>query len=310
MAGFKMRRVAWAGWALLLVTASSGFGQIKPAAMVNGEPISAADVEAVLAQRPAELFPLPEAQKQLIRREVLEELISQRLMKQYLARNAEPLDPAEIGKQMATLAISLKHQGKTLEQFCKETHQTENQIRSGLALMLQFTAHARKLATDEELRKYFNDNCDFFQKTTVRLSHIVIRIPVGATDSERAEVRRRFSELRGKIAAGQVSFADAAREHSQCPSAPKGGDIGVVTRKWMVDEAVARAAFALKPRQVSDIVESEFGLHLLLVTERTEGKKVEFAEVIDDVRSNYVEDMRHKVLLDLRRQARVEFPTP
>ena len=66
--------------------------------------------------------------------------------------------------------------------------------------------------------------------------------------------------LQQQIVAGKVNFADAAREHSQCPSAAKGGDIGLVTRKWMVDEAVAKVAFAMKKDEVSDVVESEFGV--------------------------------------------------
>ncbi len=298
-------RGTWAAL-VILATAVGALGRDKPAAVVNGEPIPMSDVEAVLAMRPQELFPITEAQQKLIRQEVVEMLISEKLMKQYLAKNAPPIDPAEVEKQMAALVESLKVQGRTLADFCKESRQTEAQLRAGVQNMLQYTAYARKTATDDELKKYFNDNLDYFQKTTVRLSHIVIRIPLGAPAAEREQARMRLAEIRAQIVAGKISFSDGAREHSQCPSAKMRGDIGVVTRKWMVDEAVAKAAFALTKDEVSDVVESEFGVHLLKVTERTEGKKVEFAAMVDEVRDNFIEETRQKLLLELRRTAKVE----
>ncbi len=282
------------------------FADGKPAAVVNGEPIPMADVQAALALRPAELFPVSDAQRRLQLQEIVELLISEKLMKQFLAKNAPPVEEAEVNKQMAALVESLKAQEKTLADFCKETRQTQVQIRGGIANMLQYSAYARKNATDDELKRYFEANRDYFQKTTVRLSHIVIRIPVGSPAEEREDARKRLTELRQQITAGKITFADAAKQYSQCPSAPKGGDIGLVSRKWMVDESVAKAAFLLKKGDVSEVVASEFGLHLLLVTERNEGAKAELAAVIDDVRDTYIEEMRQKLLTDLRKSAKVE----
>src|SRR4029079_15533925 len=97
--------------------------------------------------------------------------------------------------------------------------------------------------------------------------------------AERPEAQKQLAGLRQKILAGKTTFAEAARQYSQCPTAPKGGEIGFITRQWMGDEKVARAAFALSKGEISDVVASEFGLHLLTVTERNEGPKVEFAAV-------------------------------
>lgn len=290
--------------ALLGITGTS-FGQ-KIAAKVNGEAIPMSEVEAVLAMRPKQPFPIPEAQQKLIRQEVLEMLISERLMKQYLAKHAPPLDPAEFNRQMAALVESLKAQGKTLEDFCKESRQTEAQLKTGLANMLRYNAHARQLAAEPELKRYFEENIDYFMRTTLRLSHIVMRIPSGSPAAEREQARKMLAEIRQNIIDGKITFADAAKEYSQCPNASKGGDIGIVTRKWMLDEAVARVAFTLKKDEISEIVESEFGLHLLKVTERNEGRKVEFLAVIDEVRDSFIEEARQKLLIELRRTAKVE----
>ncbi len=291
---------------VLTLLASAAAARDRPAAIVNGEVIPLAEVEAVLAMRPKELFPLSEAQQRLIKTEVLEILISERLMKQFLAQHAPPIDPSQVNKHWQALVDSLKAQGRTVADFCRESRQTESQLRAGIQNMLQYNEYARRLATDEDLKRYFHENADYFQKTTVRLRHIVIRVPTSSSEDERRAIRDRLTELREQIHSGRISFADAAKQHSHCPSASQGGDIGVVSRKWMLDENVAKVAFALKPGEISDVVESEFGMHLLLVTERNEGRKVEFAAVVDDVRDSYIEEMRQKLLLELRRNAKVE----
>src|SRR5262245_48899955 len=102
-----MIRGTWAGL-MILATAAAAPGGDKPAAVVNGEAIPMAEVEAVLALRPQELFPITEAQQKLIRQEVVELLVSERLMKQYLAKNAPAIDPGEVDKQMSALVESLK----------------------------------------------------------------------------------------------------------------------------------------------------------------------------------------------------------
>lgn len=305
-----MQRIL-AGWAALAILAGSAAAQnAKPAAVVNGEPIPMSEVDAIMAMRPRELFPVPAAQQRQIKLEILEGLIAERLMKQFLLKSGVTVDSAEVDKQMAALADAQKAAGKTMAEYCRETYQTEAQVRASIYSLLQFTAYSQKVATDAELKSYFEANREFFQKVTVRCSHIVLRVPADATDAEKQVARKKLTAIREKLAAGQVTFADAAKDHSQCPSAPKGGDIGYITRKWMVDEPVAKAAFALKKGEMSGIVESEFGLHLLLVTDRTEPKPIEFAACADDVRDCYVEEMRQKLLTQLRRSAKVDILLP
>jgi peptidyl-prolyl cis-trans isomerase C len=273
---FRMGKQAKLAALACLAIAAPLFAGEKPAAIVNGEPIPMADFKAALAIRPPELFPVSAAQRKLQYQEIIELLISEKLMQQFLSKNAPPVSKTDVSRQLAALVES------------------------------QYSAFMRKNTTDEQLKSYFEANRDFFQKTTVRLSHIVIRLNKSAPEAERAEARSRLSTIRQQIASGKISFADAAKQFSECTSAPRGGDIGFVTRKWTVDENIARVAFAMKKGEISDVVESEFGLHLLLVTERNEGPKVEYAAVADDVRETYTEEMRQKLLLELRKAAKVE----
>jgi peptidyl-prolyl cis-trans isomerase C len=207
---------------------------------------------------------------------------------------------------MLVLADVQKAAGKTIDDYCRETRQTKEQVRLSMQNLLQYSAYAKQQASDAELKKYFQENIEFFQKVTVRVSHIVIRIPENAPVAEKQAARTKLNDLKQQIVAGKVTFADAARDHSQCPSAPKGGDIGFITRKWMVDDAVARTAFGMKKDAISEIVTSEFGFHLLQVTDRTPAKPIEFVAAIEDVRDCFIEEMRQKLLNDLRAKAKID----
>jgi parvulin-like peptidyl-prolyl isomerase len=310
-----MREILASLWTLVslvvLVGAAPAPAQhSKPAAVVNGEPIPISEIDDALSARTPQLLPVGQTERRRMRMQVLDALIAERLLRQFLVKNGPPIDAAEVDKQMAALADAQKSSGKTLAEFCKETHQSEAQVRLCIHNMLQYSAFARQHASDEQLKKYFQENRDYFQQVTVRVSHIVIRLPAEVTESERQEARKKLLELRAQILTGKISFAEAAKQVSQCPSATKGGDIGFITRKWMVDEAVAQAAFALKKAEISDIVQSEVGLHLLVVTDRTEPKPMEFAACVADVRDCYIEEMRGRLMTDLRKSAKIEILLP
>ena len=111
--------------------------------------------------------------------------------------------------------------------------------------------------------------------------------------------------------AGKLAFADAARKHSMCPSAPKGGDLGFIgLRDPAVDEAFARAAFALKAGEVSEPTDGEFGVHLVQATERKPGTPAAFEKVADLVRDCYAEDVRQGLVGLLRKQAPIQVTVP
>jgi peptidyl-prolyl cis-trans isomerase C len=177
-------------------------------------------------------------------------------------------------------------------------------------MMMQWNAYAAKKVTDADLKKYYAENKEFFDKVTVRASHIVLRVAADAPPAERQEAKQKLAALRQEIAAKKVTFADAAQKHSQCPSAPKGGDLGYFARKWMVEEPFAKATFALKVGDLSDVVATDYGFHLILVTDRKPGVASDFEQVKEDVRDCLLEEMRQDVLANLRRTAKVEVRLP
>jgi parvulin-like peptidyl-prolyl isomerase len=283
---------------------------VKPAAVVNGEAISFAEVEAVLKQRPPTATQPTEAQQRQLRLDALSMLMDDLLMQQFLRKNGPKTEPAEVDRQLVALQANLKSQGRNLQEFLRDSHMTEAQLRTNTVLMLQWAAYAKARTNEADVKRYYDDNKEFFDQVTVRASHIVLRLPPTASEGERQEARQRLQALRQEIVAGKLDFAEAAKKHSQCPSAPSGGDIGYFSRKWMLDEAFAKTAFALKVGDVSDVVQSDYGLHLIKVTDRKPGQPSVYEKIKDEVREFYVEELRQSILAQERKKAQIQVNLP
>jgi peptidyl-prolyl cis-trans isomerase C len=300
--------------------AASALGQVqvtdsRPAAIVNGEPMSVAEVAAVIKLLPApkEKATTPaasEQQQKTLRHEALEMLIDDVLMRQFLAKNGRRVDSGEVDKRLAELDAALKAQKRTLQDFLNDTAQTEAHLRLDVIKKIQWDDFMARQITEPNLRRYYDENKDFYDQSTVRASHIWLRVAptAGANDCERA--RATLLDLRQRIINGQIDFAEAAKRYSQCESAAHGGDIGYFPRKWAVDEKIARAAFALRVGEVSDVVQSDYGFHLIKVTDRKVGQPSEYTRVRDEVRENYAMELWHSLLLTQRRQAQIQTYLP
>lgn len=282
----------------------------KPVAVVNGESIPRSELEAVLKVRPQALLPLTATQTRQIHEDVVSMLIDEALMRQFLAKNAPTIDPSEVDKQLKNLAASLKSKNKSMADYCKETLQTERQVRVGIEVMLRWNAFTDKKLNDAELQKYFTQNKDYFDKVTVKCHHIVMRVPSDTPQAEKAEVEKKIRELRQKLVTGQITFTDAARKFSHCSSATKAGSLGYIHRKWMVEEPFAQAAFALKLHEISEPVWTESGVHLILVTDRKPPEPSDFTKIKAEVRECCSEEMRLNMLQELRKTAKIEINLP
>jgi parvulin-like peptidyl-prolyl isomerase len=278
----------------------------RVAAVVNGEEITMAELEAVLKRQPQEPAPLPEAKRVAIRRIALATLIDDMLRHQFLRKMTLPVSKAEIDKKMAEMAEAVKAQGKTLDDFYKDTGETPEGLRTAIGYQLQWVAYCNTVATDEVLFKYYNANKDVFDGVMVEVSHIVLRVPPEAPPAEIAKAKATLAQMRKDILDKKIDFAQAARQYSQCESAPRGGVIGAISRRSIIDEAFAQASFALQVGQVSDVVQSSYGVHLIKVTDRNPGKPSEFAKVKENVRMMYLNDLDDQILQEMRKTAKIQ----
>lgn len=136
--------------------------------------------------------------------------------------------------------------------------------------------------TEEEVKSFYDSHPNFFQKPEqVRASHILIKLDPNADPAKKEEARKKLEEAKKKLAQGG-DFAALAKELSECPSSAQGGDLGFFHRGMMV-KPFEDVAFALEPNNVSDIVETQFGYHLIKVTEKQPAGTVSLEESRDKI---------------------------
>jgi peptidyl-prolyl cis-trans isomerase C len=278
----------------------------KSAAVVNGEAIAMSDVEAILKARPVPGDRPTDAEYREMQREALDMLIDDVILRQFLRKSVPAVRPAEVSKKLGELKDALKAQGQTIEAYCRESGQTTDQIRDNLVTMLQRKAFLATHVDDAVARKYYDDNREFFDQVTVRVSHILLRLPAGTAPAEVEAARVKLRAVRQEIASGKLSFADAVKTHSECPSAAAGGDIGYFPRKGVVEESFARAAFGMKRGELSDVIQTSYGLHLIQLTDRKTGPTSDFNKIVDTVREFAGQEMLADIVAKERLSAKIE----
>jgi len=282
----------------------------KPAAIVNGEAIPMADLAKLLDKGTPSPHPLTTGQKDEMRKMALDMLIDDLLMRQFLKKTGIQVSPAEVTKELDDLNQGLAKQKKTFQEFLKDTDQTPEQLRADIVARLQWRGYMMAKVPDPVLKAYYDQNKVFFDKVFVRASHILMRVPAKASDAEKAAVRAKLIALRQDILAGKIDFAQAAKTYSDCPSKTNGGDIGHFPYKFAVQDVFARTAFAMKVGEVSDLVETDFGYHIIRVTDRTKGEISNFETMKDWVRDVYAQEheLYQQIIGEQRRMARIETP--
>jgi len=198
-----------------------------------------------------------------------------------------------------------------MSEFLKENGMTMPQLQADTLKMLQWAAFVRLQIKEVDLRRYYEENKDYFDQIKVQASHIVFRVPASAAPTEVQASRERLEKLRQEIVSGKIAFAEAARKFSQCPSAQDGGNIGYFFRKYTVQEPLAKAAFAMKVGEISDIVQSDYGLHLIKVTDRkAAGPPSDYEKIREDVRESCAMEMMNNLVAQQRKMAKIEINLP
>jgi len=307
------RRFMCAGLVLGLVTAGSmrlaaQQGNDLPAARVNGETILQSEVKAILDQRPPSPTPLPANVERSVRLEVLEMLVDDMLMRQFLRQNAPAAQPAEVQKEVGELKDALKKQNLAFEKWLIDNKMTEQRMMQDVAAHIQWRHYLATRISDAEAKNYYFANKPFFDKIYVKASHVLLKTSSNFTPTDHESLKQKLASVRQEILAGRTTFEQAARTYSECPSKDKGGDIGMFPYKFVVVEPFARAAFSMKPGEMSDVVKSDFGYHLIKVTDRTPGEASKLDDMKDVVRKVIAQDMDlyPKILSEQRRIAKIE----
>ncbi|MEW6262631.1 MAG: peptidylprolyl isomerase [Thermodesulfobacteriota bacterium] len=295
---------------------------VDPVAAVNGQPISRLDYDREVDRLSVELLKkgmkLEEGQQGLLQETALDNLVSRKLFFQESQDQGIKIEDAAIEEKMKELKSRFPSREEYLRALA-EMKMTEDEVKTefkqGLAVetLVNREIVQKTTVTEKDARDYFDRNPQFFiQPERVKASHILIMVKPEDGETKKAEAKARIAELRQKIQAGQ-DFAALAQEHSQCPSAKKGGDLGYIRRGQTV-KPFEDAAFGLSPGQISGPIETNFGFHLIKVTDRTPEKQTPFEEIKDRLREHVRQENINKQVSDylerLREKAKIEVFLP
>ena len=145
--------------------------------------------------------------------------------------------------------------------------------------------------TDDEVIAYANENLSTYNDAR-RSSHILIKVADDADDATREEAKAKAQEILDKINAGEISFEDAAKEYSEDSSASDGGDVGWDKLTTFVD-AYQQALSALDTGQVSGVVETDYGYHIIMCTDRfyVDGEVTSVDQIPEDLRNTFIQSI-------------------
>ena len=306
----------------LLVAAGPTVAQNKPkdkVATVNGTAISRGDLDREVKlwteRMASQGRQLPPAQLPAVRSQILESLINQELLYQASKNNKVKIDQKIIDERYDAIKKRFKTEEEYKDAIAKmgvtETI-IRKQLEKGLAIdeLLKTSVVKDITVTDEESRKYYDENQDQFkQAEQVKASHILIKVEPTASDEQKAEARKKIETVQGKLKKGD-DFAAVAKEYSEGPSKSRGGDLGFFGRGQMV-KPFEDAAFAMDVEEVSGVVETNFGYHIIKVSEKKPASTSSYSEVKDQLQQHlkqqktrqaveaYVEELRKKAKIEL-----------
>ncbi|HQS31683.1 SurA N-terminal domain-containing protein [Polaromonas sp.] len=180
-------------------------------------------------------------------------------------------------------AAKLSPTDADLEQFYKANEKLFQAPEQATVEYLVLDADSLKksiVINDADLKTYYEQNAQRLSTPEERrASHILIASPKKAPAAERAKAAAKAAELLAQVRKAPDTFADVARKNSQDPgSAANGGDLDFFARGSMV-KPFEDAAFAMKKGDISDVVESDFGYHIIKLTDIKPGKQRSFEEM-------------------------------
>ena len=321
-----MGRNGWLLGVLLLggTTATAGQGVLidKVVAVVNDEVITLSQLQKegkpIIQRIREELSGDARAmQMQITQRQILEALILRRLQLQEARRERVAVEQSEVTATIeqikkqngfvtdAELAAALLRENLTLEEF-------KVKIWEELVVDRLLTRKVRTsvVVSEDEITAYYQTHMgESRQLPSVRIRHILIRLPEDSSAAELARVKARAAEAFGELKAG-VSFAEVAVRYSEGATAREGGDLGMI-RKGDLDAALEAVAFSLAPGATSDVIQTAAGLHIIKVEERTFGdtpiaevraqvRQRLFGEKVTQRMNAYFAELKQKAYIDVR----------
>jgi len=240
----------------------------KPLAVINTKPIYESDIDEMIEQMGQRGAAYRSEQGRAI---ILEQLIAQRLFLADAMRNLYEREP-EFKAQLARV---------------KEQMLVQYAINKAVGSVK---------VTDAEAKKFFDENPEQFEgQPTVSASHILV------------ETEEQAVSVLTAIQNGEISFEDAAKAYSSCPSSAQGGSLGEFGRGQMVAE-FDTACFEMEVGEVRGPVKTQFGYHLIRLDGKNEGEAVDFETIREQLKEHLLSEKQQKAYQSRVNQLKILYP--
>jgi len=217
--------------------------------------------------------------------------VSKATLARWVALSEEQRTVAEWKIDAASFKASVKLADDAVQKYYdanKTRFETPERAKVEYVVLNSDELASKAKISDADARKWYDDHQkDYAQSEERRASHILIGVAEDAKPEQKAAAKKKAEDLLAKVKAAPTSFARLAKENSTDGSAEQGGDLGFFARGAMVPEFEA-AVFALKPREISPVVESKFGYHIIQLTDVRGGKVKSF----DEARAEIVSELQ------------------
>jgi len=241
-------------------------------ARVDGKPIYYRRVKQEVAKA-LNGRPTSPAEKKQLQSQAMEQLIGRRLVLLSLASMKMAATESELRLARERAINKLKTQELTLDEFLTRSNLTEEDFQEMLAWQIGWQRYLDRYLTDQNLERYFNQHPRDFNGAQIEVAHLLLKMPPDAQVAPWEQAIERAQQIKAAIDSKQQTFAEAARQFSQAPTAKQGGNIGLISRREPMPESFSKAAFALQPGEVSEPVATAVGVHLIHCIKITPGQR-------------------------------------
>lgn len=309
---------------VMLGISMTACGTQKPVAVVNGVEISADDFKKTVATYKESISKMYGKElwdqevkdgvkyKDEMKKAILQQMVQEQVIYQEAKKEKLEAKTTEVDKQFKQLKESMK-KDKEYEKFLKDNGIDDEFLKAQLTKDITIQNFKNNFdkktkVTDEEMKKYYEENKKNYVDDEVKASHILIstvdpKTNKPVSEEKKKEAKKKAEDVYAKVKSGE-DFAKLAKENSDDGSAANGGDLGFFSKGQMVPE-FEKAAFSMDKGEVSDIVETQFGYHIIKVTDKKH-KEYTFDEVKDNIKQNLLYEKYKAEVKKLTDKAKIE----
>ena len=253
-------------------------GQDKPSevtvATVGNQQISLAQVENLMRVSLGDRKLEGDA-KEVLAAASTRQLVNQLLVVEYLKDTKHGLSEDEVNLQIERLTGELAKTEQSLNEFLRERNQTIEGLRQQIRWQFGWAAYLKHHLTKENMSKFFDKHKQDFDGTQFRIAHIILA--VAPDDDERIQkldaASKKASQIKAELKSSEITWKQAVEKYSDSASKGNEGEVGWIERLKPMPEAFSKTVFKMSVGDVSEPIQTRFGVHLVRVLEIKAGEK-------------------------------------